>query len=173
MIGQHRDVGFSVAQRGNVNGNHIESVEEILSKGAVLNGLLEVLVGGADDAHIDADGTLTTHLFEGALLKKAQQFYLQQFGQLGYLVEKNRAAVGQFEPTLLVPNGSGESTLYMPEQFALDQPFGQCPQLMGTNGAPPRRLSLCTALATSSLPVPVSPNRWTGKSYWATSTICW
>ena len=34
---------------------------------------------------------------------------------------------------------------------------GKAPQLIGTKGAPPRRLSLWMAAATSSLPVPVSP----------------
>ena len=43
-----------LTQRGHVERNHIEAVEEILAKVSLLDFLLEVLVGGGNDADVDS-----------------------------------------------------------------------------------------------------------------------
>ena len=87
----------AVAQGGQVNGHHVEAVVEILAEPAGLDLLLEVAVGGGDEAHVDVDGLDAADALELALLQRAQQLHLHLDRDLADLVEEEGAAVGQLE----------------------------------------------------------------------------
>jgi hypothetical protein len=53
---QFGDIGFPFAQRGQINRKSIQAVVQIFAEFAVPNQLLQVLVGGDDDANIDSRG---------------------------------------------------------------------------------------------------------------------
>src|SRR5262249_2324444 len=46
---QNGDVFFAVAKRRNEEGNHVQTIEQILAKGAAANFLLEVLIRGGEN----------------------------------------------------------------------------------------------------------------------------
>src|SRR5215472_9496797 len=62
--------------------------------------------------------------FELLFLQDPQQFRLQRRRNVAYFVQKQRAFVGHFEAANLLRNGSGEGTLLMTEEFALQKIVG-------------------------------------------------
>ena len=104
-----------------------------------------------------------------ALLQHAQQLHLEQRARVADLVEEQRAPVRGVEQPDAVGHGAGERAARVPEQLALDQAVGRGAAVVRDEaGAASRALSACTARATSSLPVPVSPSTSTGSSLSAT-----
>src|SRR5580700_5412663 len=61
--------------------------------------------------------------FELTLLQHAQQFNLQRGSQFADLVEKNYAAVGNFEPAFLQGSGSRERSTLVAEQITFQERF--------------------------------------------------
>ena len=119
--------------------------------------LARVAVGGGDDAHVDRDRLGRPDARHGARLEHAQQPHLQLERHLGDLVEEQRAAMGALEVARVLARRAGEAPLLVAEQLALDQRSGEtAPQLSARYGRA-RAGWLVQALATSSLPVPLSP----------------
>ena len=68
-----------------------------------------------------ARGARLADALELPLLQHAQQLALQLERDLADLVEKQRAAVGQFEPADAVAQRAGEGALDVAEELALEQ----------------------------------------------------
>src|SRR5438067_12736656 len=94
---QQWDVTVAFAQRWQRDRHHLQAVEEILAEFALGDFLLEVAVGGGDDANVDADIRQTTDTLEGLLLEKPEELGLEARRHLADFVEKHRAAVGGLE----------------------------------------------------------------------------
>ena len=94
---------------------------------------------------------------ELAVLEHPQQLGLQVERQLADLVEEQRAAVRDLEPTFPHPGRAGERALLVPEQLALDQRRRHRRTVHLISGRARRGLRLWMAVATTSLPTPVSP----------------
>ena len=115
-----------------------------------------------EDAHVDRGFARLADGPHGFLLDGAQQLDLHVQRQVGDLVEERGAAVGRREETGLVADGAGEAAAPVTEQLALDQLVGMAPQFTGTNGRSARGPVAWITRATSSLPVPDSPEMCTG-----------
>ena len=77
-LGEERDVLAPLAQRRQVDREHVEPVEEVLAQLAVGDRLGRVLVGGGHHAHVDLDLVLAAaHAPEAAFLQHAQQLGLR------------------------------------------------------------------------------------------------
>src|SRR5690606_12361651 len=86
--------------------------------------LLQLAVGGAEDAHIDANLAFAADAAEAALAEKVHQLGLQVRRHLGDLVEKHRAAVGQFQQAgLAAALGAAGDARRVAEQFAIGLVF--------------------------------------------------
>ena len=119
--------------------------------------LLQVLVGRGDHAHVDADQFAPADAEELALGQHAQQPRLQRQRHVADLVEEQRAAVGLFEAAGVAARGAGEGAGFVAEQFAFQQFGRNRGGVERDEGLRARGDSRCSARATSSLPVPVSP----------------
>ena len=97
MLRQQGNVFAPLAQRHRLDREDVEAEVEILAKTAALHFLLEVAVGGGDQAHVDRAGAFFADALEIALLQHAQQLALQFERDFADLVEEQRAAVGEFE----------------------------------------------------------------------------
>ncbi len=97
MPREQRDVVAAFAQRRQGELDHAQAVIEVLAKLAGAALVVEILVGGGDDAHVDADGLGVAQARDGAFLQRAQQLGLQLERHLVDLVEKDGAAVGELE----------------------------------------------------------------------------
>ena len=87
--------------------------------------LLQIPVGGGQDAHIDLEGGVVTDALQIAVLQHPQQLGLQRQRELADLVEKQGALVRQLELACPVVNGASEGPLHVAEQLALRHRFRQ------------------------------------------------
>src|SRR5207245_2603034 len=95
VLHQQRDVVAPLLERRERDVEHVEAEVEVLAEAAPLDLLLEVAIGGADHAHVDADLALAAQPAQPLLLHDAQELGLQLDGDLSHLVEEQRAAVGE------------------------------------------------------------------------------
>src|SRR5215813_56710 len=97
MAREQRDVTQPVAQRGQSDGENVEAVKKVGAEFAFADQSLERLIGRGYDADFDTDALGAAQPLEDAGLQHAQEppLYFQQ--DLADLIQKNRAAVGQFE----------------------------------------------------------------------------
>ena len=149
----------AVAERGQVDPDHVEAVEQVGAEPALLDLLLQDLVAGRDDPDVDLDRLRPADALELARSgARASSLAWRRGRDVAGLVEQQRAAVGQLEPADLAPLGARECALLVPEQLALQQRVVEHRAVRAPRTGPSRRVSAaCTARATSSLPVPVSP----------------
>ena len=68
-LDEQRHVLPALAQRRQVHGHDVEAEEQVLAEGAVGDGLLEVLVRGADDARVYLYGLAPAHALELSFLE--------------------------------------------------------------------------------------------------------
>src|SRR5262245_36174151 len=94
MGNEKRDVLDAFAQWGYADRDHVQSIEEIGAKGALLHHLLEILVGCGDHAYVHrCHATTAAESLNLLLLERAKEFRLQFQRQVADLVQEQRAAV--------------------------------------------------------------------------------
>ena len=101
-LDQQRNVLGPLAQRRHDDGHDLQPVKQVLAELARRHRLLQLLVGGGDDAHVDADQFGAADHAERAVLQHAQQVALALGREVADLVQEQRAAVGQLEAARLV-----------------------------------------------------------------------
>jgi hypothetical protein len=157
VLGEDRDVADALAQGGQLDLDDVDAVVEVLAELARRDELLEGLVAGEDDAHVDLDGLRAAHGLELAFLEDAQQLELHA-GRGGVdLVEEDRPAVGREEAADLVGVRAGEGALDVPEELALQQRLGDAAAGDLDVGLLAARRVVWIAWAIRLLPVPLSP----------------
>ena len=122
VAGEHGDVVGALAQRRHVHDEGGQAIVEILAEVAGEHLGLEVAVGGRDHAQVELAHAAAADALRLVLLQDAQQLDLQVRGEIGDLVEEDRAAVGEFELPGACPDGVGEGAAFVAEQLALRQP---------------------------------------------------
>ena len=85
---------------------------------------LEIDVGRGDDAHVHLDFLDSAELHEALVLEHAQNLGLCVHAHLADFVEKESAAVGDFEVALFRGDGGGECALYVAEERGFEQVGG-------------------------------------------------
>ena len=88
-------------------------------------GLLEVGVGGGNQAHVDFDRPRAPQAHETGFLEHAQQLRLHAGRHVSDLVKEKRATVCALKQAFLAAPGVGEGAGFEAEQFALKQGIGQ------------------------------------------------
>ena len=124
-VDEQRNVLGAFAQGRNGEGDDLQAVEQVLAEPARSHRLLQFLVGGSHNPHVDLDQFRAAHHAEGAVFDDAQQIALAFRRQVADFVEEQRTAVGQQEAAGLVGQGPGERAFPMAEQFGFDQLFRQ------------------------------------------------
>ena len=117
MVGQHQDVVFPITQGGKMNTEDGESVVEIYSETAIPDHLLQVSIGGRDQADVGPERRRSAHPLVLALLQDTQKLGLDRGRQLADLVEEQRTARGELEAAALELVGSGEGAALMAEEL--------------------------------------------------------
>lgn len=72
VIGQHRDILFSLTQRRQVNGGDVQAIKEILTKAPFLNGALKIDVRRRNHPDVDTNGLMRSDAGNFPFLKDAQ-----------------------------------------------------------------------------------------------------
>lgn len=134
MGDEHGDVVLAFAEGGHGDGDDVEAVEEIFAEAAVADELVEVFVGGGEDADVDVDGEVVADAADFLFLEDAEQAALELGGHGPDFVEEQGAAVGVMEETVLVGDRAGEGALAMAEEFGFEEVFGEGGAIDGDEG---------------------------------------
>src|SRR6266850_6388513 len=121
VLHQDRNVFPPLSQRGHLEWEHVESIEEILAEYSLGHRGRQVTIGRRDDAYVDPDPILAAHPIEFPLLEDAQQRDLLVGREFADLVQEDRAAVRQLEPAEAALQGAGKGPLLMAEELRRDQ----------------------------------------------------
>ena len=97
VLHQQRDVVAPLAQRRQVDREHVEPVEQVFAETPLAHGLAEVFVGRGHHAHVHPQRPGAADALDFPLLEGAQQLALRHQTQRADLVEEQRAAVGALE----------------------------------------------------------------------------
>ena len=152
VMGQSRHIAQARAQRRQMDGDHMETVVQVLAKAALADPLREVGISGGHHAHVHPYVLGTAQPLELALLQDAQQLGLQLQRHISDFVQKQGAAVGLLKASDTLVEGAGESPPHMSKQLGFQQILGERAAANRYHGP-----AMCTARAAISLPVPVSP----------------
>ena len=123
-LGQRQNVLAPLAQRRDVQLHHVQPVKQILAKTAGFDFLLQIAVARGEDARVGVDFAVRADALKSPVLRHAQQLGLQRRRHLGDFIQKNRAAVRLLKPADALGVRAGERALFVPEQFAFQQRFG-------------------------------------------------
>ena len=99
-----------------MDAHDVEPVEQVLAKLPGGDGLLEILVGGGDDAHVHLDGLVAADAFERAGLEHAQNLRLRGRRHIADFIEENGAAVALLEFADALQGGAGEGAAFVAEE---------------------------------------------------------
>ena len=122
---QKWNVGYALAEWRHLDGHHIEAIEKVFAKCALVHFLAQVNVGSGDDTDIHANGFRAAHALELALLQDAEKFGLQFERQLGDFVQKQSAVVRLLEAAHTLLDGSCEGASDVSEQLGFEEIFGK------------------------------------------------
>ena len=102
--------------------DHVEPVVQVLTEAASGHLLLQIPVGGGDDAGVHGQRLDAPQPEEGPVLEHGKQLYLELKGKLSDLVQEHGAPVAQLKDArLAVLVGSGEGSRLVAEEFRLQQ----------------------------------------------------
>ena len=121
VLGQERDLLGALAQRRHLDLDHVEAVVEILAEAPGGHGLLDVLVGGGQHAHVHLDGVAAAHAGELPVLEHVQELALERRVEIADLVEEDRAVVGGLELAHLEGMGPREGPALVAEELGFEQ----------------------------------------------------
>ena len=122
---EERDVLAALAQRRDLDREHLEAVVEVGAQAPLGDGGLEVAVGGGDDAHVRLDRVRRAEALERPFLEDAQEPPLDVAREVADLVEEDRAAARDLEAPEPPLERAGEGAALVAEELALDERAGQ------------------------------------------------
>src|SRR5205085_5923526 len=129
VVGDERNILDPLSERRQLDGEHVETIKQILSKFLFDHETLQVLIGGGHHTHVNLDIVLTADPLELALLQHSKQLYLHRRRDFADFVQKDRAAMGLLELPFLLTHRSGKGAALVPEEFRLQQRFSQRPAI--------------------------------------------
>ena len=114
-----------LAQRRDLDREHVQPVVEVLPEASLANLLQQVAVRGRHQPHVHLQRLRAPQTLELARLQHAQQLRLHLERGLAHLVQEQRRAVRHVEAARLARQRSGEGAPLAPEQLALHEPRRQ------------------------------------------------
>ena len=121
MRRQRLDVFGALAQGGQVYLEAVDAVEEVCAEATVGGDFRDVAVRRGDDAHVNLNLAHRADAVERVGLNRAQELRLELRRELRYLVQKDRAVVGQLPQAQLAPLRAGERARLVAEELRLQE----------------------------------------------------
>src|SRR5438105_8457804 len=121
MPGQLGNVLAALAQGWQANFERIDPEIKVLTELVFRDRLPQIPVRRAQDAHVRAEWLGLTHAANFARFQEAEQLHLDVLAEFTDLVQEQRAAVGYLKQTFVIAIGTGERSLAMAKELALDQ----------------------------------------------------
>src|SRR3970282_272161 len=121
QLAEEMHIPAPLSQGGDLPRHHLQSVVEVLSKGAGLHQFLQLLIGRGDDAHIDRNIRETPDPPEGPSLQNPQELGLDYWGHVADFVQEDCAAVSHFQEAPLHRFGIGECPPFVAEELRVQK----------------------------------------------------
>jgi len=121
MLGQGGHIVQALAQRRQLQRQHIEAKQQVLAEFVARHQLRQRPAAGRDHPYIGALQLIGTDRPVLALLQKAQELDLGRQRQAVDIVQEQAAAFGLAHQAVAVGMGGGERAPHMAEQLAFDQ----------------------------------------------------
>src|SRR5271154_4398749 len=121
VVHEWRNIFVAFAQRRQLNGKHVQTVEQILAEGSLGGRSKKIAVSCSDHTHVDLDQIRTAEPFELMFLEDTQQLRLQIRRHVADLVQEDCSAVRELETADAAIDRAGEGSLLMTEQLAFDK----------------------------------------------------
>ena len=118
---QFKQIFSPLRERWQRDVHNVQPVEEVVAKFSSLDQLIEILVRGRDQSHVDFDSSRSADRLERPPLQYTQKFDLSLQRDIADFVQKQRPAMSHFEPTHSVFVSAGEGAFYVSKEFALQQ----------------------------------------------------
>ena len=134
-LAQRGQVFAPLAQRRHHDLDHVETVEQVLAKTPGLHFGRQVLVRGADDAHVHRFFLRVAERPHAPLLNRAQQLGLHGQWQIADFVKKQSAATRGLEEAFTVLRGAGVRAFAGAEKLGFQQVLGDRAAVHGHEGA--------------------------------------
>src|SRR5262245_33118954 len=96
-------------------------MEEIAQKLTRIAARFEIGLRGGNQAEVHVDLARATHAADACVLTDAQEFRLGGEAKVMHFVQEHRAALCDFENSLLLAIGTGEGTLLVTEELSLEK----------------------------------------------------
>src|SRR5690348_5531614 len=93
--------------------HNIQPIVEIRAKPSRPRRLFQIAIGCRDEPHVQLNWPRPAHSLELPLLENAQKFGLHGDGELADFVQKNCAALGDFQLSYFLRDRSGESSSFV------------------------------------------------------------
>ncbi len=123
MVGEQGNVSFALAQGGEVDWHFRETVIEIPPESPLLDGLLEIDIGGSDDVSFHRDILAPADGHELLFFDDAQQLGLKVGLDFGYFIQKDCSFAGQAKVTGCGVLRVSKGTFFVPEELAFEKRF--------------------------------------------------
>jgi hypothetical protein len=114
----------ALAERRELEADHVEAVEQILTEEPFGDEIIEVAVGGRDHPDVHVDGAVLSERGDLLLLEGAEQLRLEAEGHLSDLVEEEGAAVGRLKATHALLRRARVGATAVTEELALHEGLG-------------------------------------------------
>lgn len=140
------------------DGKILKAIKQVLPETLFRNSLLQILIGGRNDAHIHQPVPLSAYRTIPPFLHGTQQHPLRFYRKVLHLIHEQGASLRFLKISCLFLCGSGKRPLDMAEKGGRCQLFGQTAaidryiRLAGSEALPVNLFARC------SFPVPVLPN---------------
>src|SRR5438445_4459933 len=121
------DVLATLPERGQLDGDDVEPVVQVLPEDTILDGVLQVAVGGGDEPHVGLHVLGVAHPPDLAGLDRPEEFDLEEGRDLGDLIEEKGAPFPRREEADLVCHRAREGAPDVPEELGLHEPLGDGP----------------------------------------------
>ena len=121
--GEGKDVLGAFAQGGEVNLENGEAVEEVFAEAAGFDFVVEVAVGGGEEARGGVVFAVGADALEASVLGDAEELGLELRGHLGDFVEEQGAGAGFLEAADALVDGTGEGAFFVTEEFGFEEVF--------------------------------------------------
>ena len=121
---QQRNVLFTLPKRRHLYGHDIQTIVEIQSEFLCLNEIIEVPVRRGEYPDVGVDVLKSADPSEFPFLDQAEDLRLHRIRHISDLVEEHRPALRHFNKPFLRGLCVGERALFVPEQLAFYEMFG-------------------------------------------------
>ena len=166
MVTEQQNIVTASSQRWQCHDIKGQAIEQIGTELTRCRQCRQIGVGGADQAHVDAQRLLAANPFKVTIFDDPQQLFLQAWAHGGDFVQKQGAAIGSFEAALVPFLGPGEGSNLVAKQFGLQQAFAQGRAVDGDERVLPARREVVQTMSKQLLAGSSLANQQHGPGDW-------